>query len=392
MREAYVVGAGQSDFGSFPGETYRSLFRTAFEDAVESVPAGIDPAETDEAVVGTLGVGGRQLGLPGPAVTEHVGLHGIPVTRVENACAASGYAVRQGVQAIRSGMADVVLAGGVEVMTDISGDAVRYWLGVSGETEWERLSGTTFAGVYAQMASAHMREYGTTPEQLSHVAVKNHANGAKNPHAQLAFECTLEDAMEAPTVADPLTLYHCCPTTDGAACVLLASEDVVGEYTDDPIRVAGVGAASDRVGLFQRETYSGVPASRKAAETAYERAGVGPADLDFAEVHDCFAIAELMAYTDLGLCEPYEAGELVASGATRPDGEVAVNTSGGLKSKGHPIGATGAGQVVEAFEQLSGEAGERQLEDPVRGLTHNVGGSGGAAVVHVLEREREVGA
>ena len=392
MREAYVVGAGQSDFGSFPGETYRSLFRTAFEDAVDSVPDGIDPAEIDEAAVGTLGVGGRQLGLPGPAVTEHVGLHGIPVTRVENACAASGYAVRQGVQAIRSGMADVVLAGGVEVMTDISGDAVRYWLGVSGETEWERLSGTTFAGVYAQMASAHMREHGTTREQLSHVAVKNHENGAKNPHAQLRFECTLEDAMEAPTVADPLTLYHCCPTTDGAACVLLASEDVVDEYTDDPVRVAGVGAASDRVGLFQRGTYSGVPASRRAAGTAYERAGVGPDDLDFAEVHDCFAIAELMAYADLGLCEPAEAGELVASGATRPDGEVAVNTSGGLKSKGHPIGATGAGQVVEAFEQLSGEAGERQLEDPVRGLTHNVGGSGGAAVVHVVEREREVGA
>jgi acetyl-CoA C-acetyltransferase len=237
-----------------------------------------------------------------------------------------------------------------------------------------------------------MREHGTTREQLSHVAVKNHANGAKNPHAQLAFECTLEDAMEAPTVADPLTLYHCCPTTDGAACVLLASEDVVGEYTDDPIRVAGVGAASDRVGLFQRETYSGVPASRKAAETAYERAGVGPGDLDFAEVHDCFAIAELMAYADLGLCEPAEAGEFVASGATRRDGAIPVNTSGGLKSKGHPIGATGAGQVVEAFAQLSGRAGERQLEEPVRGLTHNVGGSGGAAVVHVLEREREVGA
>ena len=190
----------------------------------------------------------------------------------------------------------------------------------------------------------------------------------------------------------PLTLYHCRPTTDGAACVLLASQDVVEEYTDDPVRVAGVGAASDRVGLLQRGTYSGVPASRRAAETACDRAGVGPADLDFAEVHDCFAIAELMAYADIGLCEPGEAGELVASGATRRDGEIPVNPSGGLKSKGHPIGATGAGQVAETFGQLSGGAGERQLEDSVRGLTHNVGGSGGAAVVHVLEREREVGA
>jgi acetyl-CoA C-acetyltransferase len=387
MRDAYLIGAGQSDFGSFPDESYRSLFRKAVEHATESVPDGIDTDDVDEAVVGTLGVGGRQLGLPGPAVTEHVGLHGIPVTRVENACAASGYAVRQGVQAIRSGMADVVLASGVEVMTDVSGDAIRYWLGVSGETEWERLSGTTFAGVYAQMASAHMDEYGTTREQLSHVAVKNHANGAKNPHAQLGFECSLEDAMDAPTVADPLNLYHCCPTTDGAAAVLLASEDVVGEYTDDPIRVAGVGAGSDAVGLFQRDTYTGIPASQYAAETAYDRAGVGPDDLDFAEVHDCFAIAELLAYSDLGLCEPAEAGPYVAGGRSRPDGEVPVNTSGGLKSKGHPIGATGAGQVVEAFKQLSGTAGDRQLDDPRYGLTHNVGGSGGAAVVHIFERE-----
>jgi acetyl-CoA C-acetyltransferase len=387
VTDAYIVGAGQSDFGSFPEESYRSLFRTAFEAACDSVPDGIDPDEIDEAVVGNLGVGGRQLGLPGPAVTEHVGLHGIPVSRIENACAASGYAVRQAVQAVRSGMADVVLAGGVEVMTDVSGDTVRYWLGVSGETEWERLSGTTFAGTYAQMASAHMREYGTTTEQLSEVAVKNHANGAKNPHAQLRFECSLEDAMEAPTVADPLTLYHCCPTTDGAACTLVASEDVVEEYTDEPIRVAGVGAASGRVGLFQRDSYVGVPASQKAAERAYESSGHGPGDLDFAEVHDCFAIAELLAYEDLGFCEPGEAGELVASGATAPGGDLPVNTSGGLKSKGHPIGATGAGQVVEAFEQLSGEAGDRQVEDPRLGLTHNVGGSGGAAVVHLFERE-----
>lgn len=386
MRDAYLIGAGQSDYGSFPGESYRSLFRTAFENARDSVPDGIESADVDEAVVGTLGVGGRQLGLAGPAVTEHVGLHGIPVTRVENACAASGYSVRQGVQAIRSGMADVVLASGVEIMTDVSGDAVRYWLGVSGETEWERLSGTTFAGVYAQMASRHMQEYGTTREQLSHVAVKNHENGAKNPHAQLGFECSLEDAMDAPTVADPLNLYHCCPTTDGAACVLLASEDVVENYTDDPIRIAGVGAGSDRVGLFQRDTYTSVPASQYAADRAYEMAGYGPDDLDFAEVHDCFAIAELMAYSDLGLCAPREAGEFVASGKAGRDGEMPVNTSGGLKSKGHPIGATGAGQVVEAFKQLSGTAGERQLDDPQIGLTHNVGGSGGAAVVHVFEK------
>ena len=392
MRDAYVVGAGQSKYGSFPDESYRSLFRTAVENTMASVDREVATDEIDEAYVGTLGVGGRQLGLPGPAVTEHAGLTGIPVTRVENACAASGYAVRNAVMAVRSGMADVALAGGVEVMTDLSGDAVRYWLGVSGETEWERMSGTTFAGVYAQMASAHMREYGTTAEQLSHVAVKNHENGAKNPKAHLGFSCTLEDAMNAPSVADPLNLYHCCPTTDGAAAALVVSEDVVEEYTDTPIRVAGVGAASDRVGLFQRDTYSAVPASQSAGRSAYEEAGMDAEDLDFAEVHDCFAIAELLAYEDLGFCPPGEAGSYVESGATRMDGELPVNTSGGLKSKGHPIGATGAGQVVEAFDQLTRKAGERQLDAPRVGLTHNVGGSGGAAVVHIFEREEGVDA
>jgi acetyl-CoA C-acetyltransferase len=389
MPDAYLVGAGQSDFGSFPDESYRSLFTTAYEDALESVPKGLTTDDIDEAYIGTLGVGGRQLGLSGPAVTEHVGLAGVPCTRVENACAAGGYAVRQAVMAVQAGMADVVLAGGLEVMTDISGETVRYWLGVSGETEWERLSGTTFAGVYAQMASAHMETYGITQEQLSRVAVKNHQNGANNPHAQLQFECSLEDAQSAPVVADPLTLYHCCPTTDGAACALVVSEDVVEEYTNAPIRIAGVGAASDAVGLFQRETYTGVPASQQAAEKAYSMAGIGPDELDFAEMHDCFAIAELMAYEDLGLCERGEAGSLIESGATELGGELPVNTSGGLKSKGHPIGATGTGQIVEAFEQLSGQAGDRQVDDPRYGLTHNVGGSGGAAVVHVLEKEDE---
>jgi acetyl-CoA C-acetyltransferase len=396
MRDAFVVGAGQSDFGSFPEESYRSLFATAYDEATASLDGDLDPALVDEAVLGTLGVGGRQIGLSGPAVTEHVGLHGVPTTRVENACAASGYAVRQAVQAVKSGMADLVLAGGYEVMTDASGDATRYWLGVSGETEWERLSGTTFAGVYAQMASAHLAEHGTDPDALSEVAVKNHAHGAKNPHAQLGFECSLEDARDAPVVADPLTLYHCCPTTDGAAAVFVASEDVATALSDQPVRVAGVGAASDAVGLFQRDSYTGVPASRMAAERAYERANVDAdavtESLDFAEVHDCFAIAELMAYADLGFCEPSEAGAFVADGRSDYGGDVVVNTSGGLKSKGHPIGATGAGQVVEAFEQLTDSAGDRQVEGAERGLAHNVGGSGGAAVVHVLERAEEVSA
>ncbi|MFD1562680.1 thiolase domain-containing protein [Haloarchaeobius amylolyticus] len=387
MRDAYVIGAGQTPFGTMPDESYRSLFSAAFEKAADSVPHGIDTDDVDEAVIGSLGVGGRQLGLSGPAATEHAGLHGIPSSRIENACAASGYSVRQAVQAVKSGMADVALAGGVEIMTDMSSDVTKYWLGVSGETEWERLTGTTFAGVYAQMASTYLDTYEATQEHLSMVAVKNHANGAKNPNAHLGFECSLDDAVGAPTVADPLNLYHCCPTSDGAAAVLIASEDVVDEYTDDPIRVAGVGAASERVGLFQRDEYTAISSSEKAGEQAYEDAGISPDDVDFAEVHDCFAIAELLAYEDLGFCGRGEAYRLLEDGVTELDGELPVNASGGLKSKGHPIGATGAGQVAEAFKQLSGKAGDRQIEDPQYGLTHNVGGSGGAAVVHVLERE-----
>lgn len=386
MRDAYVIGAGQSVFGSFPGETYLTLFEEAFDAALDSVSGGIASETIDEAFLGTLGVGGRQIGLSGPAVTEHVGLHGIPTTRIENACAASGYAFRQALTAVRSGMVDVALAGGYEVMTDTSADQTKWWLGVSGETEWERISGTTFAGVYAQMASAHLDEFETTTEDLSRVAVKNHSNGARNPKAHLGFECSLEDAVSAPMVADPLNLYHCCPTTDGASAVLVASEEVAREHCEELIRVAGAGASSGRVGLFQRGSLTSIPASVRAGEAAYEEAGISPENLDFAEVHDCFAIAELLAYEDLGFCELGGAGRLLREGVTDPDGDLPTNTSGGLKSKGHPIGATGTGQIVEAFDQFTGTA-HVQLEEPRYGLTHNVGGSGGGVTVHVFERE-----
>ncbi len=389
MRDVYLIGAGQSRFGSFPDETYRTLFEIAVDEALTSIDS-LERTDIDESFVGTLGVGGRQIGLSGPAVTEFAGIQGIPTTRVENACAASGYAIRSAVQAVKSGMADIVLAGGYEVMTDTSGDVTRYWLGVSGETEWERLAGTTFSGVYAQMASAHMERYGTTADQLGAVAVKNHDHGSRNPKAHLGFTCTMDDVRSAPTVADPLNLFHCCPTTDGAAAVIIAAPSVARELADTPIKISGVGAASDGVGLFQRDTYTSLPASRRAAEQAYEMADIGPEDLDLAEVHDCFAIAELLAYEDLGICEPGGAGELVESGATALGGDLPVNTSGGLKSKGHPIGATGAGQAVEIFEQLTNNAGDRQVDGARIGLTHNVGGSGGAAVVHLFERLEEV--
>jgi acetyl-CoA C-acetyltransferase len=386
MPEAYVIGAGQSPFGSYPEETYLSLFDTAFDRALDSVVGSFDPDRIEAAYLGHLGVGGRQIGLSGPAVTEHVGLKGLPTTRIENACAASGYAFSEAVSAVRQGELDVALAGGYEVMTDTGADQTRWWLGVSGETAWERMAGTTFAGVYAQMASAYLAEHGISAEALARVAVKNHGNGAENPDAHLGFSCTLEDAMNAPSVADPLNLYHCCPTTDGASAAVVANGSVIEELGATPVRVAGSGTASGRVGLFQRGTLTSIPASRRAADRAYADAGIGADALDFAEVHDCFAIAELLAYEDLGFCDSGEAAELLEAGYTDPDGELPVNTSGGLKSKGHPIGATGTGQIVEAVEQLRGTA-HVQVDDPRYGLAHNVGGSGGGVAVHVLERE-----
>ncbi|MDZ7688567.1 MAG: thiolase domain-containing protein [Halobacteriales archaeon] len=386
MRDAYLVGAAQTEFGAFPRESYRSLFAEAFRKAMESVDGELEKDDIDEAFVGNLGIGGRQIGLAGPAVTEHVGLGGTPCTRVENACAASGSALRHAVTAVRAGTADVALAGGYEVMTDMSGERTRRWLGVSGETEWERMAGMTFAGVYALMADAHMGKHGTTREQLSRVAVKNHSNGAKNPKAHLNFECSLDDAVGAATVAEPLNLYDCCPTSDGASVALVASRGAAEELSETPIRVAGTGQASSHVGLFRRPSITSIPATHEAAEEAYEDAGTTPDDIDFAEVHDCFSIAEILAYEDLGFCEKGDGGDFVESGATERDGELPVNLSGGLKSKGHPIGATGTGQVVEVYEQLRGEAGERQIEGLETGLTHNVGGSGGAVAVHVFER------
>lgn len=385
MRETYLIGAGQSAFGSFPNESYLSLFETAFEEAVESVDGPFDTDHIGEAFIGSLGVGGRQLGLSGPAVTEHIGLHGIPTVRMENACAASGFALRQAVRAVGSGAVDVALAGGYEVMTDMSSDRTKWWLGVSGEMEWERLSGTTFSGVYAQMADAYFRKHDASTEALSRVAVKNHRNGSQNPKAHLGFECSLDDAESAPMVASPLTLFHCCPTTDGASAAIIASKDVAQELCDVPIRVSGVGAASGHVGLFQRHSLTSIPATKRAADRCYSGAAMTPEDVDFAEVHDCFAIAEMLAYEDLGFCAEGQAPRLLREGTTDYDGELPVNPSGGLKAKGHPIGATGTGQAVEGFAQLRGEANV-QVPNARIGLLHNVGGSGGSATVHILER------
>ena len=386
MRKVAVIGAGQSIYGDFPERSIRSLFRDAFAEATNGVDKGINPKDIQEAFIGSLGCGGGQLGLLPAALMSNVGLSGIPAVRVENACASSGFAFRCAVQAVASGTCDIALAGGVEKMNETSREQGRYWLGIAGDTEWERLAGTTFPGVYAMMASRHIYEYGTTEEQLALVAVKNHKNGMQNPKAHLRFETTLEKAMKSPVVAAPLKLFDCCPTSDGASVAIVCAADVAKTYTDTPVYVIGYGAGSDCLALFERDSYTTVRAAVVAAKEAYKMARLEPKNIDFAEVHDCFTIAEIMAYEDIGFCKKGEGGKMIAEGNTRIDGDKPVNASGGLKSKGHPIGATGVGQIYEIFKQLRGKAEtpSRQLKDVQIGLAHNVGGSGGAATVHIL--------
>jgi len=384
-RDVAVIGAGMSPFGDLK-RTAKSLFAEAFSEALDSVDKGLDPRDIREAYIGNMGFGGGQIGNLAALMTEHARMLHVPTRKVENACASSGYAFRDAYLAVKSGAADVAVAGGVEVMNDVPDVRKRFWLGVSGDTEWERLAGLTFPGVYAMMAVRHMHEYGTTREQMAAVAVKNHANGARNPKAQFRKEVTMEKALASAMVAFPFTLYDCCGTTDGAACAILAAKDIVPRYTDAPVWVLGSGAASDHLAVHDRESMTRLDATIAAAKAAYGQADITASDVDVAEVHDCFTIAEILAAEDLGFAEKGKGGTLAAEGVTAKDGRLPVNPSGGLKAKGHPLGATGAAQVYEIFLQLRGEAGDRQVATPEVGLAHNVGGSGATCAVHVFGR------
>src|SRR4030042_1156062 len=254
MRRVVIVGAGQSKYGEFPEKGIKELFFEAYKDMASSVDKNFDPKQIESAYVGNLGSGGFQLGNMSALVAEYVGLPYIHTVRVENACASGGYALVAAVMDVMSGAPKMVLAGGVEKMTDVSGMKQKYWLGVSGDTEYERLAGTTFAGLYALIAHRHMHEFGTKREQLSMVAVKNHKNGAQNPKAQFQREITLEQAIKGPMVAYPLNLFDCCSTTDGAAAVLVVDADIAKKYADTPVYVAGFGTSRDYLAIHDRAT------------------------------------------------------------------------------------------------------------------------------------------
>jgi acetyl-CoA C-acetyltransferase len=387
MRDVAVAGAGIIDFGELFEQSLDEMAEKAFMDAVADVDHGIEPGEIDAAFFGTLDIANDASS--GLGASHSTGLFGIPSSRVENACATGSTAFRQATTAVRAGQADVALVLGAEKMRDSAEGLIE---GAALDQVW-RGRGVTMPAFFGMRATRHMHQYGTTREQIAKVSVKNHENGAKYPHAHYQFTCSVEDVVEGPQVTYPLNLYDCCPVTDGAAATIVVSEDVVEEYTDDPVWVAGSGLSTDSLLRGDDEALVGFPASTQAASQAYDEAGITAEEVDVAEVHDCFTITELVTYEDLGFCEKGKGGAFIDSGAPELDGEKPVNPSGGLLAKGHPIGATGVAQINEIYEQLRGEAGAVQVgNDPDYGLQHNAGigrnATGSISCVNVLSRER----
>ena len=386
---ASIVSAGLSKFGKLDGLYAREIFAEAAKEAFDNCPK-LEPKKDIQALyVGHMGESYEHQGHTGATMADWAGLGHIAATRTEAACASSGAALRAAICAVRSGLSDVVMVGGVEKMTHRSTPEVTEYLAMASDYPFEQWHGITFPGLYALMATAHMHAYGTTERQLAMVAVKNHYHGSLNPKAQLQKEITLETALSSRMVAWPLKLYDCSLITDGASCLILTKPKLAKKYTDTPVHIVGSGQASDTIGLYERESFTSLEAAKVAARQAYEMAEVKPEQVDVAEVHDCFTIAEIIAYEDLGFCRVGEGGKLAERGETKLGGKIPINTSGGLKAKGHPVGATGTGQAYEIYLQLTGRAEKRQVKDARVGLTHNVGGSGATATVHIYRSEFE---
>jgi acetyl-CoA C-acetyltransferase len=384
MRAVAILGTGKTPFGAFPDQDIRSLSVAACRDAMAD--AGATPKEIEAFYLGNFAapgfVGQNHLA---PYIASAAGLAGVPATRFEAACASSGSAFFHAWSAVASGIYDCVLAAGVEIMTSQPTPKVTEILAGAGDLGGEVRAGATFPALFAMIARRHMHEYGTTREQLSQVAVKNHAHGFLNPGAHLRKRITLDQAMNGKPVAEPLNLYDCSLVSDGAAAVVLVAAEKAPRYARRPVLVRGIAQTSDRVALDEKASITTFPAVALAGRKALAMAGLAPADIDVAELHDCFTIAEIVALEDLGFCPKGEGGPFSASGATALGGRIPVNTSGGLKSKGHPVGATGVAQLYELVLQLRGEAGERQVPGARRGLAQNLGGSGATCVVTVLE-------
>ena len=383
MRDVAIIGIGKTPFGAFPDRDLRSLATEAGSKALTD--ANVKPSEVEAFYLGNFAgpsfIGQSHLA---PYIAAPLGLTGIPAVRCEAACASSGAAFFQAVSTVGAGLYDLVLVIGVEKMTSQPTPRVTEILASAGDLEGEVKAGATFPALFAMIARRHMYQYGTTREQMSLVAVKNHANGVRNPYAHMRKPVTLEQAMAGRLVAEPLNLYDCSLVSDGAAAVVVAPLERAGEFTTKPVRVRGIAQASDFVALDSKDDITRFRATQKAADKAYRMAGATARDIEFAEVHDCFTIAEIVALEDLGFVAKGEGGPYTQDGCTALNGPRPVNASGGLKSKGHPVGATGTGQLCDLVLQIRGEAGENQVERHSLGLAQNLGGSGATSVVTIL--------
>jgi len=384
MRSVAVIGIGKTTFGAFADRDLRSLAVEAVENALRD--AAVGPKQVEAFYLGNFAgpsfVGQNHLA---PYVGMAAAFQGIPCTRFEDACASSGSAFFHAWQSVAAGIYDVVVAAGVEKMTSQSTPRVAEILAGAGDMAGEGRAGATFPALFAMIARRHMHEFGTTREQLAAVAVKNHANGAKNPLAHMRKVITLQQALAGKPIAEPLTVYDCSLISDGAAAVVIVPLEQAAHYQARYAKVLAVTQTSDHVALDHKADITYFPAVKAAGEKAYQLAGLGPKQIDVAELHDCFTIAEIIASEDLGFTAKGQGGPFAASGATAIGGQIPINTSGGLKSKGHPVGATGVGQICDIVMQLRGDAGERQVARHRIGLTQNLGGSGATCVVTILE-------
>lgn len=384
MRDVCVVGAGMSQWG----EVWRKSFRDLFVDAARAAMANAGVDHLDSLYVGCMS-GGLFVGQEhiGALMADYLGMAGIPAAHVESACASGGISFRQAFIEVGAGVSDIVMAAGVEKMTDCDGDEATAALATAADQEYEVFHGATFPALYAMMAHAHMAKYGTTREMLTAVSVKNHFNGSMNPNAQYPFKLKPETVNNSVMVADPLHILDCSPITDGAAAVIVCSEDVAKKTGKPYIKVKGSAVATDTIQLAQREDMTTIKSATIAAGKALEMAGLKLSDINFAEVHDCFTIAEIMVAESIGKYKPGKAGPAFVAGESALDGVFPINPSGGLKSKGHPVGATGIAQIVEIYKQLTGQAENgRQIQGgPKIAMAQNMGGTGASSVVHILE-------
>lgn len=383
MRRVAVIGIGKTAFGALAGDL-RSL-------AVEAIAGALSDAEVSAAAVQAFYLG--NFAGPSFAGQNHLapyvgmaaGFGAIPSTRIEDACASSGSAFFHAWQSVAAGIYDIVVAAGVEKMTSQDTPRVTEILAAAGDMAGEGRAGATFPALFAMIARRHMYEFGTTRRQLASVAVKNHANGAKNPLAHMRKVITLDQALAGKPVAEPLTVYDCSLISDGAAAVVIVPAEQAPRYTSRFAHVRAVAQTADYVALDKKASITSFPAVQSAGEKAYAMAGLGPQDMELAEIHDCFTIAEIVASEDLGFVTKGEGGPFVEAGCSAIDGRLPINTSGGLKSKGHPVGATGVGQICDVVMQLRGDAGQRQVKQHRIGLAQNLGGSGATCVVTILE-------